>query len=452
MDLPALQRLRSIHQTSLAYLTFPTALHTRFDHSLGVCSGTKQLVSQVLGRGRGDESYDELCAAALLHDIGHGPFSHLSEETYSATPGLFAGLTYATGEEGMAIYPDGSPHEVIGALLLDTEPASRFFARLNEHYEKELDPVRIGNIIAGNGIEGYFEGSTLVNGPFDADKIDYLRRDSAFSGVPIALDVDRLVHSLQAKRDGDSDRKLVAIKMQGVVSAEQILFGKATLYSTVFHHHKVRAAECLFKAITERMFETGVGIDGLPFEDPADMLRLVDSDFTRWIARAPDPDLIRDERTRHLLDLLARRDLPVRIHRISTQALEGPSLQELFRYRDPSPSDAWLVHEELLDLRKAIAARVREMTDDPTVYEDEIWIDLPPAPKAGYGTLIDRTGELMELSDIFPTHQWVEYYKMHRYVGYVLGPRRHREAVTEASRVELLKRGINITDRATTDG
>jgi HD superfamily phosphohydrolase len=99
MDLPLLQRLRSIHQTSLAYLTFPTALHTRFDHSLGVCSGTKELVSQVLGHARGDPLHDELSAAALLHDIGHGPFSHLSEEAYAAKQGLFADLTYAEQKE-----------------------------------------------------------------------------------------------------------------------------------------------------------------------------------------------------------------------------------------------------------------------------------------------------------------------------------------------------------------
>ena len=294
MDLPVLQRLRSIHQTSLAFLTFPTALHTRFDHSLGVCAGTKRLASQVLNLESGDDLHDELAAAALLHDIGHGPFSHLSEETYAAKPDLFAGLTY-DGKNDKADYPEGSPHEVIGALLLRTPPAKRFFEKLNEHYGKHLDPERIGDIIAGNGIQGSFEYSTLVNGPFDADKIDYLRRDSAFSGVPIALDIDRLVHSLLVEEDGTSGRKMVVIKMQGVVSAEQILFGKATLYSTVFHHHKVRAAECLFKAIIERMFESGVGIDGQPFEDPADMLRFVDSDFTKWIARAPDPAMNLDE-------------------------------------------------------------------------------------------------------------------------------------------------------------
>ena len=443
MDLPLLQRLRGIHQTSLAFLTFPTALHTRFDHSLGVCAGTKRLASQVLGLTSGDKLHDELAAAALLHDIGHGPFSHLSEEAYAAKPELFAGLTYNSGGNA-ATYSRGAPHEVIGALLLETQPAARFFEKLNDQYGKELDSMRIGNIIAGNEVEGNFECATLVNGPFDADKIDYLRRDSAFSGVPIALDVDRLVHSLQVSTD-DSGRKLVAIRMQGVVSAEQILFGKATLYSTVFHHHKVRAAECLFKAIIERMFSTGVGIDGQSFEDPTDMLRLVDADFTKWVVRAPDPATIQDQRTRHLLDLLARRDLPVRILELSARSLEGPGLQELFRYRDPIFSEAGHVHAELLALRKKIAAEARAMTDDP-VYEDEIWIDLPSAPKEGTGTLIHPTGKLMELAKVFPTRQWVEYYKQHRYVGYVLGPRRHRGIVEEATRTVFREKGIKLID------
>lgn len=447
MDLPLLQRLRYIHQTSLAYLTFPTALHTRFDHSLGVCSGTKELSSKVL-RLEDDSLYNELRAAALLHDIGHGPFSHLSEDAYAAKSGLFANLTYATPENTEVRYPNGSPHEVIGALLLQTPAAKTFFGQLNKRYEVHIDPERIGEIIAGNAGRDNFTASSLVNGPFDADKIDYLRRDSAFSGVPIALDFDRLVHSLEVKKDEELDEEVVAINIRGVVSAEQILFGKATLYSTVYHHHKVRAADCLFKAIIERMFETRRGIDGEPFEDPADMLRFVDGDFTRWIARKPGPNQIPDRRVRHVLDLLARRELPVRILEISTHSVEDEGLQELFRYRNPDPASASQVHRELLGLRMAIAAEVREKTKDTTLYEDEVWVDLPHTPKLGDGTLIDRSEELRSLSEVFPTGRWVDYYKQHRYSGYILGPRRHREAVRSAAEKLLRQRGIKVKEEA----
>ena len=137
MDLPLLQRLRSIHQTSLAYLTFPTALHTRFDHSSGVSSGTKELASNVLGLAGDERLNTELSAAALVHDIGHGPFSHLSEDTYAAKPGLFANLTYATPGNSSPTYPEGAPHEVIGALVLRTPAARRFFDQLNSQCDIE---------------------------------------------------------------------------------------------------------------------------------------------------------------------------------------------------------------------------------------------------------------------------------------------------------------------------
>lgn len=262
------------------------------------------------------------------------------------------------------------------------------------------------------------------------------------------MDFDRLVHSLEVKRNRELSEDVVAINIRGVVSAEQILFGKATLYSTVYHHHKVRAADCLFKAITERMFHTGRGIDGAGFEDPADMLRFVDSDFTRWVARKPSSAQVTDQRLRHVLDLLARRELPVRILEISTHSVEDEGLQELFRFRNPDPADASEVHRELFGLRKAIAAKVREETGDMTLYEDEVWIDLPHTPKLGDGTLIDRSERLRSLSEVFPTGRWVDYYKQHRYSGYVLGPRRHREAVKVVTEEVLRHRGIKIKEEA----
>lgn len=304
IDIPAVQRLRNIHQTSLAYLTFPTALHTRFDHSRGVCTGTKRLAQKVLTVGPGDRQFDELSAAALLHDIGHGPFSHLSEEAYP--PDQFLGLTHTESDKDTREFPKGSYHEVIGALLLRTDAAKEFFRKLINEYNKRLRPEKIGDIITGNVPRSDFVYANLVNGPFDADKIDYLQRDSFFTGVPIAVDVDRLIHSMSigrmtSKSTGRSEQTL-GIKIQGVTSAEQILFGKATLTATVYHHHKVRAADCLFKAIADRMFATQTDPYGREFKDPVDMLRLVDSDFTRWIAQnhSSSPNL--DETLHHFTE------------------------------------------------------------------------------------------------------------------------------------------------------
>lgn len=446
MDLPVVQRLRGIHQTSLAYLTFPTATHTRFDHSLGVCSGTKQLTTNVLGLGENETLQHELCTAALLHDIGHGPFSHLSEEAYVIKPDLFADLIYSNDLDTTSLdsvpYSNGAPHEVIGALLLCTDAANKFFDQLNSYYNIELDGNRIGDIITGNGLDGSFEASSIVNGPFDADKIDYLRRDSTFSGIPIALDVDRLIHSLEAKTDQDSGKAEVAIKAQGVVSAEQIIFGKAVLYSTVYHHHKVWAADCVFKAAIERMFATGKGIYNDSIKDPADMLHYMDSDFTRWVTRRPQS--VTDRRLALALERIAKRDLPVRILDLSSHTIDDVGLSELFRYRNPDPDRANEAYKQLLELRQEIADEVRQTTKDDTLFEDEIWIDLPRTPQLGDGAIIGRDGRLMKLSDLFPTRQWVDYYKLHRYVGYLFGPRRHRDVIGKVAQEIIKDRRIEI--------
>ena len=431
IDMPLVQRLRNIHQTSLAYLTFPTALHTRFDHSLGVCSGSKMLAKEVLKLNKDEPLWHHLIAAALLHDIGHGPFSHLSEEVYAFKPDFFDNLIYNKSGAENPLFPNGSPHEVIGALLLRTKAVKRFFYQLNSKYEMNLDPVIIGDIIAGNGYPNQFAASSLVNGPFDADKIDYLRRDSAFSGVPIALDFERLLHSLKIHK------KELAVEIRGVVSAEQILFGKATLYSTVYHHHKVRAADCLFKGIVERMFEIGQCFNGRTLENPADMLRFNDSDFTKWPLRLHQ----NDQSLNHLLKLLSRRDLPVRILELSTRATEEKGLQEMFRFRNPGLSEAYPAYRDLYEIRKKIFSVIQSGRHSD-IDIGEIWIDLPRIPKLGDGSFITENGELKLLSDVFPTSRWVDYYKLHRYVGYVFGPRRHENIVRRAAKEVLEQEGI----------
>lgn len=443
IDLPLVQRLRHIHQTSLAYMTFPTALHTRFDHSLGVCSGTKKLAKEVLNLKKDEPLWHNLIAAALLHDIGHGPFSHLSEETYAITPGLFDELIYSVSGQTTPPYPKGSPHEVIGALLLCTTAVRRFFARLNDHYKIEIDPELVGNIIAGKGYPDNFAASNLVNGPYDADKIDYLRRDSSFSGIPIALDFDRLVHSLDKHDDPQSSRQELAIRMQGIVPAEHILFGKATLYSTVYHHHKVRAADCLFKGIIERILELKEGFNDRSFSDPADMLYFVDSDFTKWIQYQPN---IEDKVLSHLLKKLSRRELPVRILQISNHTVEEGSLQNLLRYRECELSEANQEYNYIKSLRTKITKLVKSKFQVSDIDKSEVWIDLPHSPSLGDGTVITENGDLKQLSAVFPTKQWVEFYKMHKYVGYVIGPRRHKEILKKAAKEVLEQEGLIFND------
>ena len=230
----------------------------------------------------------------------------------------------------------------------------------------------------------------------------------------------------------------MAVRIRGVVSAEQILFGKATLYSTVYHHHKVRAADCLFKGIVERMFEMGHNFNGRTLENPADMLRFIDADFTKWPLKLHKHDQSLD----HLLKLLSRRELPIRILELSTRAVEEQNLERLFRFRNPESSDTHIAYNELYKIRQKILSVIQSKFNNRDIDIGEIWIDLPRTPKLGEGTFITEKNELKQISKVFPTSQWVDYYKLHRYVGYVFGPRRYKDIVKRAAKEVLEQEGI----------
>ena len=115
LDTPLLQRLRQIRQTGFAYMTYPSTTHSRFEHTLGVVLNIKRL-GEALIKDKGDKRLTEddlerLRIAALLHDIGHGPFSHTSEEIYGILPqfGLFE-----------KDFPGVKPHEILAHLILNS--------------------------------------------------------------------------------------------------------------------------------------------------------------------------------------------------------------------------------------------------------------------------------------------------------------------------------------------
>ena len=175
VDTRAFQRLRYVRQLGLAYLVYPGATHTRFEHALG----TWHLAGRTLAmlQGRGDVSPGlsgearVVAAAALLHDIGHYPFSHALEEI-------------------------GAPHheDVAGALLTRGEIADV----LREAIAPDA-PERVVELIRGHSASP-LQG--LISGSIDLDKIEYLKRDALMCGVPYGeIDVDRLIHSLTLVTD-----------------------------------------------------------------------------------------------------------------------------------------------------------------------------------------------------------------------------------------------------------
>jgi len=220
LDTPTVQRLRYIRQVGHSFLVYPGATHTRFEHALGAYHLTRRAIASLEEMGELAAATAEDCLAvrmaALLHDIGHYPFSHALEE---------------------AGFPS---HEVLGVAKLTQGELGQRLVEVGGH---EL-PRAIGALISGlsrNPLQG------LISGSIDLDKVDYLSRDARMCGVPYGtVDVDRLLSSLTLV-EVEPNRWEVGVQEKGVSALESLLFAKYQMYRNVYWHHAVRSATCMFK-------------------------------------------------------------------------------------------------------------------------------------------------------------------------------------------------------------
>jgi HD superfamily phosphohydrolase len=230
LDTPAMQRLRYVRQVGHAFLVYPGATHTRFEHALGAYHLTKRALASLEERGELARVPEEDCLAvrlaALLHDIGHYPFSHALEE---------AGFPH---------------HEALGVAKLTQ-------GELGETLRRVGGPGLAGAV--GDLIRGVSRSPLqgLISGSLDLDKIDYLSRDARMCGVPYGtVDVDRLLSTLTLV-EIDGGRIEVGVQEKGVSALESLLFAKYQMYRNVYWHHAVRSATCMFKRSVRRAVAGG---------------------------------------------------------------------------------------------------------------------------------------------------------------------------------------------------
>ncbi|MEJ2679848.1 MAG: HD domain-containing protein [Gemmatimonadota bacterium] len=199
VDSPAFQRLRYIKQLGLAHLVYPGATHTRFDHALGVYALARRAIRALEERGELaglDPSESRLVPlAGLLHDIGHYPFSHALEELEERRiPGH---------------------HEALAGRFLDDADVRAALDGVAPDGLARTDALIRG--VSSSPLQG------LVSGSLDLDKIEYLKRDARFCGVPYGeVDVDRLVYSLTLLEAPDTGRREVGVRRKGVAALESL--------------------------------------------------------------------------------------------------------------------------------------------------------------------------------------------------------------------------------------
>ena len=211
---PWFQRLRRIRQLGLTYLVYPGANHTRFQHSLGAAYLMGETLHALRGKGIEITAGEELAATAaiLLHDIGHGPFSHALEET------IIGGLS----------------HEQLSLM---------FMQQLNEETDGLLeDAIRI---FRGNYGRKFL--NELISGQLDMDRLDYLQRDSYFTGVSEGvIGLERIIKMLNVRDDE------LVVEVKGIYSIEKFVLARRMMYWQVYFHKTVVAAEQLLLKILAR--------------------------------------------------------------------------------------------------------------------------------------------------------------------------------------------------------
>jgi HD superfamily phosphohydrolase len=334
VDTPPFQRLRYIRQLGHAFLVYPGATHTRFEHALGTYHLARRALTVLAERdalaGLDADEPALVRLAALLHDVGHYPFSHALEE---------AGLV---SHEALA--REHLTHPELAAALGATGIAAA--------------PERLFALIGGASPSPL---GGLISGALDLDKLEYLTRDARMCGVPYGtVDVDRLLHSL-ALVDGPRGRA-IGLHEKGVSALESLLFAKYQMYRNVYWHHAVRSATVMFKRVVRDAIAGG---------------RLTPA----WIAHSTDEALM--EALRALPDApLAER---LRRRRLYKRAVDVPATEV------PAAAGGWIA--DAPDLAAAVEDR---LAAEHGLRSGELLLDFPRKPEmlAGDVPVLTRRGEV----------------------------------------------------------
>ena len=256
LDTPAFQRLRYVRQLGHAFLVYPGATHTRFEHALGAYHLARRAIAQLAESGAAPDAATArtLRLAALLHDVGHYPFSHALEEAGLPSHEILAERHLGSGELGVVLSDAGVSPAALLPLIQGT----------SDHP------------LAG-----------LISGGLDVDKLDYLSRDALMCGVPYGvIDVERLLASLTVQPTADG-RRLLALHEKGLTALESLLFARYQMYRNVYWHHAVRAATVMFKRLVRRAIAAGrISVEAVALATDDGLLHELQQHDTTGLARA----------------------------------------------------------------------------------------------------------------------------------------------------------------------
>jgi len=412
IDSPLIQRLRRINQMDVVSYVFPSANHNRFEHSLGVAIIADKIGNSLYREEKfSDYEYKRFLyhvrLAGILHDVGHCAFSHMSEEVY-------ASIQEIADLKKDQKFADASPHEILSYLIITSNVFLEFFTNfiLKRHtnlqkYDIDLD--LIGKMVIGYTIDDPDKAFWIetINGFFDADKLDYIQRDSYYSGIQMNLDLDRFFHTIDLIKIEGKTR--LAVKFNGVNILEQIVFNKLMLTNRVYNHHKVRAAECLFKSLLTLIMNKP-GISGIDISCATDFLNYTDDAFLSLANTCQDAEI------KQLANNLVERILPKRALVITGRSINNSTdLIEVTKL-NKNP-------EDIEYLKNAIVKECQK--EESSITDLDVWIDVPGQVlfKEGMLTPIkishDNDIEYEIFANIFPITDWVKAFNEYKWQAHV---------------------------------
>lgn len=325
LDSPLLQRLRRIRQLGLASTVYCNADSSRFSHTIGVTEVASRM-ARVVKKKAGDvfngEEFEEFKVfdieeivrlAAIFHDTGHMFYSHVSEVyfTFDNSFPRYSEITKAKSFFCEKTSSDASLHEMLGVMIVNSPQTIRLFELVapymknsrmtnREHYLQLAEFISC--LIIGSPTNKYIlPYSTIINGAIDADKFDYLQRDSQCTKVPIAVDIARIIRKLyvvnikeieHSQIWEDSTSQTVPLRVMAIKnSARNVFFqlsnARSSMYESVYHHHKVLTAEMMFRSILRRIYSMK-DCESISFTD---ILKLTDEAFNDYWKYTLIPEL-----------------------------------------------------------------------------------------------------------------------------------------------------------------
>jgi len=464
LDCPLLQRLRYVKQLGVAHWTYPGAAHSRFEHSVGVVQQLHRLVESLRQKASSGTSeavpkpawINLLRFAAICHDIGHGAMSHVVENAFKRLGSL--------DDLALDLAAELEVEEVklseAAAYFLIGSPAFRELVEYARHrtlHELPLDvidPMR--NAILGRPMhDRYPLLQELINGPFDADKLDYITRDAQMAGVPVVTDIPRLV---QKVRSVEVERSrlppavgkrvtarhpsyvLYGVALSGGRTLDELMFGRTLLFDKIYRHQKVRATEAMVGSIIE-MLVTSAGdcaaILPLLFED--DDLLDINRDglalgFGRpigdveWEGLGPARDLASRLKDRRLFvrAYAFAQAMPLDPFRFDEGQRVG--LERLLR-DSPKPELRKEIAQHIVDQLRRMRAAV------PTAWPAQLdsalqfYVVVDPPDSRGHPKEISRAYLVTDDQQVVPFREesaespsWAQAYVMTRDLGYIFCP------------------------------